>query len=458
MSSRAHPTRFLRVSPLGWAAAGVLLLVVLAGVLLAGRVVCWRYTSTFLVQTVARPSAQSSVQSDGFTAQAPQQQLLHSDDVLAAALLKAGENDAASGGSSSRPAWRDAQAIQVFSATHARDIESLRRQVSVSREGDLALRVQVTLSEDRPGKAGEDPRELAARRAQQLANCLLDALLARQEAPKPDHPQAKTISAVEVAQQEYDKVRAEMESLLKRQTQADAFAVAAILSTQPAKDDLADQQRQVDAKLAALAALQQEVEKELAHPVEEAIIVSPELVAFQPALGNVLTAVAQGRLKVNAGTAHFSDEKELQATQDELQLNLSELRAEMWRCGESLRQQIELLSGRQRQLAETHKQQQAKAAALADQAAKYQVLRERLAVAQAAVDNARSQPATVGTPEAGASSVPPREVTVIEPPTPCVADEPAWPNLRWLALIGLLAGLPVAAGTLLWLRHNSLCQ
>jgi uncharacterized protein involved in exopolysaccharide biosynthesis len=241
-----------------------------------------------------------------------------------------------------------------------------------------------------------------------------------------------------------------LEDVLKRQTQADALTVGAMLASQPAKDDLLAQQQEVELKLASCATLQQEVEKELSRPSDEQPTVSPELVSFHPALGKVLQAIADARLKVNAATANYTDDKQLQAVQDELKLNLAELRAELSRGNDSLRQQVSLLSSRQKQLADARKAQQARASALADQATKYQVLRERLAAAQADMERARSQEPAQPTAAAMAVSQPARDVLVLEPASLCSVDQPCWPNMRWLMLIALLAGLPIAAAVKMW--------
>jgi hypothetical protein len=279
----------------------------------------------------------------------------------------------------------------------------------------------------------------------------------RPSAIKPPKDPQPTVTA---AQQELDKIRADMEELLKGQMESDASAIAAILScpNPPAKDELAAPQREVELKLSAAQSLQQEVEKELSGPVEEQPAVSAELALAHPALGKLLQAIVASRLKVNAATANFTNDKDLQSVQDELQLNLSELRAELSRCNDSLRQQTDVLSRQLKQIAQQRKAEQAKSAALAEQAARYQVLRERLLAAEATLVKARTEAssavaASVQEPPVAPPAEPAPEEVVSNSSSP--RTQRSSPDMAWLALIGAVAGLPVPAAVMLWKRRST---
>jgi len=442
---------------------------VLAGVLVsvlgATYLAPWRYRSKALL--LARPARIAPLESPANIRDrlslfiVTQRELLDSDYVTASALMKLEglAPDGPVGPEGER--WYTEQQVGGFLVAHAKAVAKARRRTRIRTPGGpeaaftQTFQVLVTWPEERElaARLGVDSRVLATQRAQAYGRHLLGAYLSRRSALEAEHARRSKMfllnQATAAAARNLNAAAAELEKFVSEQLKGDMLIVQNMLGgagetgSQSLRTRFEAELRSVDARLAEIAALREQIDRELAKDPAAQVVVPESVLATNPPLERILESIVSLRLRLNNLSPRFTDDyKAVKEVRAELAGNLAYLREELTRQQTVLDQEAAALKGRRQALEAIVGADRRRVGELAAKAARYQRLRDGLAGAQAIYDKRQEEALAAASAEAMAEV--PVEVVVVDRPSRPDVDEPYRPILWVNVLIALACGLTLA--------------
>ncbi len=449
----------------------VILVVVLASALATSYFAPWRYRSR--VMMLARAGAGQATLEGRATLRerlslfvVTQRELVRSDPVLAAALMKFHDE------SPSGP--RGADGVQSYSPKQVEDYISAnvgklavaRRGVRVQTPGGTAAAFSQTYTitvewpEDR--SLAQWPtgttRSEAANGAQKFARCLVEAYqrYRRELEIEQTRQNARFLKgpAAVVAKEELDEAAVELEAYIASDLKGDLLLVESMLSgisemgfaslrtTFQAKINSAD------ARLEELRILVREVAAELAKDQKKdgkgvQVFIPADILKANPSMIKLTDAIAQLRMELNKLNPRFTEDyKTLKQTQEELDLNLADLYTALDRQKQQLDLEIATLGAHREKLRDLVKEDEARISVLASKASKYKRLKQTFDNLQGIYNTRREEAAAAA--KAAAQALEPLEVMQVGTPSLPASSSPHRPIIWLNVVIGLLAGIVLA--------------
>lgn len=467
----AYPTRTLReLSRVIFSRlVGIILIlvVVVAGAVMITYFGPWEYRSKTML--IAKPTtvtlspleAPTSIRDRLSLFILEQRELIASQYVLASALMKLDgvtpEPDGPVG--LDKQQWYGEPQVVQFAAENYDRLKDVLKRVKVTTPGGVdvthTFTVTVDWSEERGIPLNGEPsrRALATKRAQQFATYLLEAYQFRRTSLEVQ--QAKESSMVLMAQATA-AARANMataqkalEEYISKEIGGDILMVQSMLEgvgetgLHSLRTKFQAKINTIDARLAELAALNGQIDRELTKGPDEQVVIPQVLLTDNLALSKVIGSIADLRIRLNTLTPRFEDSyKEITEVRAELIANLSDLKNELTRQRTMLNQEAAALGGQRAKLVEIVAEDQQKIATLAAKAAKYNRLNKDADDAQKILSKRLEGYLNAESAEA-AAKIPIRVM---------IADGPSLPNvsrpyrpIKWAnILISIFAGVILA--------------
>jgi hypothetical protein len=373
---------------------------------------------------------------------ATQRELLRSNRAVASALMRLDGRPTQAAGH-----WFSDGQVEAFVAGNARRVARVRGGICVEAAGgedgtpSRAFTVSVEWSQGRLIGAGEGAsRAEAARLAQRLARCLLDAYLVSRCELESQATADAAMALEGEALAHRDETREALEQYVETQLGGDLPFVEGVLSGSADATlwSLRDDLRMVSGSLADLMAVTAKMEAELARPEGEQVGVPATILSGNPPMLKLSDNIARLRMEINTLAPRDGDDPGLlTALREELRLNMADLREEMARQKAMLDREVASVSARKQALEAELAGEQTRMAELGSKAARYRSLKDAAVAAQAVWERRRE--AARAAEATGAA-----RVVEVDGPTLPDASRPHRPILWLNALIGLLAGLVAA--------------
>ncbi|HOD80851.1 MAG: Chromosome partition protein Smc [Planctomycetes bacterium ADurb.Bin126] len=303
-------------------------------------------------------------------------------------------------------------------------------------------------------RTGLSSRELAARRAHDMAAALVNAYTARYTRLESERSKAAsaflTNQALHAARAGLDQAAEDLEkfiaivkgdllsiiNLTTRYAAGTETGVASLSTKFQAERD------KIEERLAEVQALMKVVQTELAKPPAD--IAVPDAVAAQNQSVTALEAkIVSLKLQINQLESRFTSEyRELVDSKTEMQAAQKELAREMRRQEERLTQELAVLTARRNNLDKTVQDYRSRADALATKAAQYERLREALASAQSIYEAEQKRVVSAATAEKLAAM--PVLVSELDAPSLPEAKNPRKPVMWINMLVAVVAAVVMA--------------
>ena len=439
----------------------LILVVVVGGVIIATYMGPWRYRSKIML--LAKPVSVriSSLESPTTMRDrlslfiATQRELITSQYVLASALMKMDGIKPPEG-----KQWYTDEQISDFIASNVKRLSEVSKHVRVRTPGGVGatftktFKVYVDWPEERSlaAKLGVDSRELAAKRAQEFAKCLLEAYQYRRREVQTAETKGRELYVLDrksaIAKAHLEAAEKELEKYVAEHIGSDIVLVQNILNGigetgfQSIRTALQSEITKNKARCAELSSLIAEIDKQLSKPPTEQVVIPEQLLKANPALGKIASAIVSLRLKLNALQAKFTAKyKEVEETTKELNANLKNLHDELHRQRAMLAQALAALQGRRKVLEEALNSGQKKLEELAAKVVRYKQLSKAVDNAQKILDQCRRDYINAQSAEVAASTI---QVLVLDPPSRPDVSRPYRPIVWLNILLGIIAGIVLA--------------
>ncbi len=444
----------------------VIVAVLLVVVLLAAYLSPWRYRSKSLL--MASPGA--SATEDRATLRerlslfvVTQRELLLSDYVIASALMKLDGAPAPAGAMAvdKKARWYSPKQVSGFIDENYKRVRQVRAGIRVETPGGADVNftqiysVTVEWAEDRgmTDWPSADSREAASKGAQAFAGHLLASYQYRRQ--YLDIEQTRQVAdfrrdtATVAAEKALGEANAKLEAYITDKLKGDLLLVENMLSgigetgNQSLRTTFQAEINNVDARLAELQALGEQVDKELRKPATEQVVVPTEILKANPSMIKLTDAIANLRLTLNNLRPRFTDKyKTVQDAELELKADISDLQKALKRQRTIVDQEKAGLTSRRKALVDIVAVDEKRLDDLATKTSEYKRLKRTVDGFQGIYDT-RLQEAALATRDAARAKTP-MEVSVIDDPTRPDAASPHRPLLWLNGLVGLLAGLTLA--------------
>jgi len=439
----------------------LILVVVLAGVITATYVGPWRYRSKIML--LAKPVSVriSSLESPSTLRDrlslfiTTQRELITSQYVLASALMKMNGVKPPEG-----EQWYTDEQISEFIASNVKRLSEISKHVRVRTPGGVGaaftktFKVYVDWPEERSlaAKLGVNSRELAAKRAQKFAKCLLEAYQYRRREVQTTETKGRDLYILDrksaIAKANLEAAEKELEKYVAEHIGSDIVLIQNILNGigetgfQSIRTALQSEITKNKARCAELSSLIAEIDKQLSKPPTEQVVIPEQLLKANPALDKIVSAIVKLRLKLNTLQAKYTaNYKEVTETTKELNANLKNLHDELHRQRAMLAQALAALQSKRKVLEEALNSGQKKLEELAAKVVRYNQMSKAVDNAQKILDQCRRDYINAQSAEVAASTI---QVLVLDPPSRPDVNRPYRPIVWLNILLGIIAGIILA--------------
>ena len=401
-----------------------------------------------------------------------QRQIVTSDYVVASALRKlSGETVPASTDDPRLAAW-DVE-VRRYIQENGEYIRRIKKRIGVVTPGgpDATLTQTFTIHVDWPEerdapsremarRLGKTPRQLAAQRARNMAQCVYDAYILRYSQLEGDRIRnAADIlekQSLVVANTALQSAVTELNTYVAKELKGDLLQVihlsgrrapgaevgTAILLTQ-----FRAEINSIDARLAEIAALRSAIDTELKKDDMDDIIVPDVVSAANEVVLTIEAKIVETKLLINSLEPRFTpDYRELKDAREELAGAQKVLQGELKKQAKRLDQEAAVQNGRRAALAKIVSDDNKKVEAMSAKAAEYDRLKSTMENAQTLYDEEKKRVLNAMTAERLAAN--PVLVSAIDEPSYPAADAPrrpiAWLNMLFAAIGGVLLALVYA--------------
>ena len=387
----------------------LILAVVVAGVVTATYLGPWRYRSK--VMLLAKPvSVRISPLESPTTLRdrlslfiLTQRELITSQYVLASALMKM------DGIKPAGQRWYTDEQISDFISSNVRRLAEVRKRVQVRTPGGVgatftrAFHLYVDWPEERAlaSKLKVNSRELATRRAQEFAKCLLGAYQFRRREVQIAEAKERDIYVLDrksaLAKANLEAAEKELEKYVAEHVGSDIVLVQNILNGigetgfQSIRTALQSEITRNKARCAELSSLITAIDEQLnSNSPTEQVVIPEQLLKANPALGKIVASVVRLRLKLDGLLAKFTEKyKEVKETTEEIKANLKNLYEELKRQKDMLIQARTALEDKRKVLEKALDEGKEKLTELAAKVVRYNQLSKAVDNAQKILDQCR---------------------------------------------------------------------
>lgn len=344
-----------------------------------------------------------------------QREIIMSDHVLASALMRFDGypvRPGSTGPTSAYKPWYSDQEIQSYSAQNTEHLRKFRRRVNVETPGGpettftQVFTVMLDWPEERrqAAEAGEDSERFAAKRAHDVADCLVEAYLKRYTQLESEQTRARadflSEERLRKAEDELERQRLSLRIFLEEEVRSDLPLVVAMraqgtgLEVGPASlmTQFQAEINKIDAELADLATLKEAVDSEVDKDDLTDIVVPDAVTAANPLVTALQEKILKLKLQINQLEPRFTaDYRELRNTQEELSAARKDLHDEMRKQSQRLQQKMNSLDARRQILALKVDENSKRVDVLASKAARYEELQRKLDNAESVHKEAKNQ-------------------------------------------------------------------
>ena len=439
----------------------LILVVVVGGVIIATYMGPWRYRSKIML--LAKPVSVriSSLESPTTMRDrlslfiATQRELITSQYVLASALMKMDGIKPPEG-----KQWYTDEQISDFIASNVKRLSEVSKHVRVRTPGGVGatftktFKVYVDWPEERAlaAELEVDSRELAAKRAQKFAKCLLEAYQYRRREVQTTETKGRDLYILDrksaIAKANLEAAEKELEKYVAEHIGSDIVLIQNILNGigetgfQSIRTALQSEITKNKARCAELSSLIAEIDKQLSKPPTEQVVIPEQLLKANPALDKIVSAIVKLRLKLNTLQAKYTaNYKEVTETTKELNANLKNLHDELHRQRAMLAQALAALQSKRKVLEEALNSGQKKLEELAAKVVRYNQMSKAVDNAQKILDQCRRDYINAQSAEVAASTI---QVLVLDPPSRPDVNRPYRPIVWLNILLGIIAGIILA--------------
>jgi len=447
----------------------LILVIVVAGVLTATFLGPWQYRSKVMLMadpvdiTISPLETPTSIRDRLSLFILKQRELIISEYVQASALMKLDGVAPASDKPTdlSGEHWYTDAQIATFTAENFNRLANVRERTKVTTPGGVDVtftqifNVLVDWPEEKDlstdGKT--DSRTLAAQRAQQFAKHLINAYQFRRSSLEVQQAKESSMALMEkatkAAKANLIKAQDEQKAYITNEIKGDLILVQSMIKgygetgiqTQRTKNQI--KISTIDASLAELTALNKQIDVELAKGPNEQVVIPKVLLTDNLALGKIIGAIADLRIKLNTLTPQFEDSyKEIKEARAELAANLADLKNELTRQRIMLNQEIAALEGQRSVLDKMVTQDEKKIAVLGPKAVEYSRLDQNTEDSQKMYSKRMEGSLSAQSAEEAAKTA--IRVLVADGPSLPNVSEPHRPILWANVLISIFAGLVLA--------------
>ena len=344
-----------------------------------------------------------------------QREIIMSDYVLASALMRFDQHPVqpgSTGPSSAYKPWYGDQEIQSYIAQNPERLRKFRNRISVDTPGgpETTFTQVFSITLDWPEERGEaakaatGPKQLAAKRAHDAADCLVDAYLKRYTQLESEQTRARadflSEERLRKAEDELEWNRRSLRIFLEEEVKSDLPLVVAMraqgtgLEVGPASltTKFQGEINKIDTELADLETLKEAVDEELNRDDPGDMVVPDAVTAANPLVTALQEKILKLKLQINQLEPRFTaDYRELRNVKDELAAAQKDLHGEMAKQSQRLQQKINSLDARRRVLAANVAENSQRVDVLASKAARYEELQRKLENTESIYKAAKNQ-------------------------------------------------------------------
>ncbi len=469
----AYPTRTLReLSRVIFSRLiGIILIlvVVVAGVLAATFMGPWQYRSKAMLDVTISPVESSPLESPISIRDRlslfilRQRELIATEYVQASALMRLDNIASTSSDDKLKDLkgfqWYDDEQVAEFAAKNFDRLADVQKRVKVTTPGGVDVTQTFTVTVDWPEEKGvplngePSRRMLATKRAQEFTMRLLAAYQFRRTFLEVKQAKESSIvlmaKATAAARANMEAAQQRLEKYIADEIKGDILLVQSMLEgigetgLYRLRTRFQGEINTINARLAELAALNEQIDKELGKGPDEQVVIPQALLADNLALAKIIGAIADLRIRLNNLTPRFEDSyKEIKEVRAELVANLQDLKDELAREKTKLDQESAALHGRLAALVKIVEKDKTEIAALAGKAAKYNSLNKDADYAQKMLSKRREGSLNAESAEAAAKL--PIRVLVADGPSLPNVSRPHRPILWVNVFISIFAGIVLA--------------